>query len=616
MTPRALTTPTLALALSLCAAEASAVVRVTLETNPPRPVAGQPFHLIYGLQVQNDGGASATPLRFEGLQVLSSGQPPSTNNMMVFGGFGGMGGSVTVQSSAEYILVAPRAGRYVVRNARALNDRGQQVAQLPDLTIQVDPPGTPQAPQPVQPQPGMMPFPGMMPGFPPGILAPDTPPQPVVADPDAPPPGDIPSALFDPTGFVRLAVDNPTPYVGEQITFRAWLYVPSQEVGCDAQHEASLTGFWNEQLLDRGQMRCWRSAYGQVAGGRQMVAGLVRKIALFPTRAGRQEIGGLEMIAEYIEGDAFFGQRRRIQVRSPSIVVEVREPPLEGRPAGYVPGLIGPLAVSAELDRPSAPTGETVTLRIRATGNGYLGAIGLPTPTPVDGVRMHPGSSHHEVDKSNEAQVRGNFVAEYLLVAERPGLHRLGVLSVPWFDPASRRYRTATVGLPDFTATGAAPARDADEHREDPTVALDPLVETPSLEPYRSFFTSPFRVWATLALPPVLLALVALARALRRWRDAREAERVQTARNDPMALLARCDAALAAGDRAGAIDLAGRALERARREYDVARLDDAARTALREAQSACDTLRFGAEGDVAEVVTKVRAVVRAMEQAS
>ena len=324
----------------------------------------------------------------------------------------------------------------------------------------------------------------------------------------------------------------------------------------------------------------------------------------------------MEVIAEYIEGDAFFGQRRRIQVRSPSIVVEVREPPAEGRPAGYIPGLLGPLAVTAELDRPTAPTGETVTLRIRATGNGYLGAIGLPAPTPVDGVRLHPGSSHHEVDRSNEALVRGNYIAEHLLVAERPGLHRLGVLQIPWFDARSGRYHVATVPLPDFTATGAAPARDADEHREDPTVALDPLVETPSLDPYRSFFTSPVRVWGTVALPPALLALAGLGRALRRWRDARAAAREDTARNDPMALLARSDAALAAGERAAAIDLAGRALERARRAYGVERLGEATAAALREAQAACDTLRFGAEGDVADVLTKVRDVVRAMERAS
>ncbi|MFO0602944.1 MAG: hypothetical protein U0324_07205 [Polyangiales bacterium] len=616
MSPRTPTAAALSLALALGATEALAVVQVTVEVNPPRPAAGQAFHVVYGLRVDNDGMATATPLQFPGLQVLANAAPPSTQNMMVFGGFGGMG-SITVQSSAEYIVMAPRAGRYVIRNARAVNDRGQVVAQLPDVTVTVDPPGTAQPQQPVQaPPPNAMPFPGMIPGFPNGILAPDTPPPPAAVDPDAPPSGEIAASVYDPTGFVRLAVDKPTPYVGEQVTFRAWLYVPSGEVGCDAQHEPVLTGFWNEQLLDRGQTRCWRGAWQVVAGGRQMIAGLVRKIALFPTRSGRQEIGGMEVIAEYIEGDAFFGQRRRIQVRSPTIVVDVREPPTEGRPDGYVPGLIGPLAITAELDRPSAPTGETVTLRLRAVGNGYLGAVGLPAPPRVDGLRMHPGSSRHEVDRSNEADVRGTLVSEHLVVAERPGTYALGVLNVPWFDPANGRYGTSTIPLPTLTATGPAPERDVDATREDPTVALDPLVESPSLTPYRTFFTSPARVWGTVAFPPALLVAAGLARGLRRWRARRATEKVETERNDPLTLVARSEAALTAGDRTSALDLAGRALERARRAYGDAGLDDAGRAALREAQAACDTVRFGAEGDAADVVAKVRDVVRAMERAS
>ena len=42
-----------------------------------------------------------------------------------------------------------------------------------------------------------------------------------------------------------------------------------------------------------------------------MTAGMVRRIALFPTHAGRLEIGPLRMGVEYIEGDGFFGRRRR-----------------------------------------------------------------------------------------------------------------------------------------------------------------------------------------------------------------------------------------------------------------------------------------------------------------
>ena len=118
-----------ALGLVALSAEARAVVRVTLETSPPEPVAGQPFRLVYTLQVQNDSMAQATQLQFSGLTVLANAAPPSTANMMI-GGFGGMG-MFTVQSSAEYVLMAPNAGRFTVRGAGAVNPQtGRASAQL------------------------------------------------------------------------------------------------------------------------------------------------------------------------------------------------------------------------------------------------------------------------------------------------------------------------------------------------------------------------------------------------------------------------------------------------------------------------------------------------------
>lgn len=614
------------LAAITLAADALAVVRLTIETVPRQPVAGEPFHLVYGLHVQNDRMAQATPLQFPGLTVLANAAPPSTANMM-FGGLGGMG-TFTVQSSAEYILLAPRPGRYTVIGGGAVDPQtSQTVARIPAYTIQVLPASArSQNAQPAQPaQPAMGGFPpGFPPGmfppgvFPPGMMAPDTQPQapqPAVVDPDAPPPGEV-GAQFDPGGFVRVAVDNPTPYVGQQITLRVWLYVPSSEVACDVQREPQLTGFWNEPLIDRGQVRCARQFYSQNVGGRPMVAGIVRKIALFPTRAGRLEIGAPELVAEYIEGDMFFGQRRQLTARGPSVVVDVREPPTAGRPAGYVPGRLGPLQIQASLDRPNAPTGETVTLTLRATGNGYLGAVGLPALPTVEGVRMHDGASHHDIDRSDERNVRGTLVTEYLLVAETPGAHPLGMLTVPWFDPADEQYHQVAVPLPTLTATGAALERDADERRDDPTIALDPIEASPSLDGYRPFFTSGARVWGVIALPPFALAAWSVSRWLRRLRDARRAAQHDAARNDPESLLKQSELALGAGDDARAAELAGRALEKARKEYGTERLDDAGRDAVKSAQAACDTLRFGGAGSAREAFDKVSAAVRAMERAS
>ena len=85
--------------LATMAGEARAEVRVTVSVMPPQPVAGQPFHVVYSLQVRNDRMVQATQLQFPGMRVLANAAPPSTANMMI-GGFGAMGGMFSVQSSA------------------------------------------------------------------------------------------------------------------------------------------------------------------------------------------------------------------------------------------------------------------------------------------------------------------------------------------------------------------------------------------------------------------------------------------------------------------------------------------------------------------------------------
>ena len=143
-------------------------------------------------------------------------------------------------------------------------------------------------------------------------------------------------------------------------------------------------------------------------------------------------------------------------------------------------------------------------------------------------------------------------------------------------------------------------------------MALDPFEVSPSIEAHRPFFTSGARVWGAVALPPFALAMAGLARALRRWRERRISERDDAHRNDPLSLMRQADDALAAGHDAKAADLAGRALERARKEFG-APATDAARDAMRDAQAACDTLRFGGSGAARDAVEKGRAAVRAME---
>lgn len=587
-----------AIALALSPATAGAVVRVRLQVDPPNPAAGQTFHIIYGISAQNESRTlQATPLDLPGLEILANPSPPSTGS---FGMFGGPGMQMTMESNVEYLVVASRPGRYTVRNAAIMDAQsGQVVARAAPLTVVVGPPNPNAPPPPQAPQPGFPGFPGFpgMPGYPQEPVAP--------TGPDVPPDGALTGAVYDPSGFIRVVVDNPTPFVGQPVVYRAWAYLPAYDAGCEPLQEPTVTGFWSENLLRQMNVCAQRWIPVTVNGG-NMGAGMVRHLALFPTRAGDAVIGPLVMNMEFIVGDAFFGSRRRVRLSSPSLTVSVREPPTEGRPRDYVPGTIGPITLEASLDRPRVTAGETATLTLRVRGNGYIGSVTLPTLPAVDGVRALPATSRLIPTPGGDPTqgLREDTVA---LIPQRAGQFSLGTYSVSYFDPSSMRYERATVALPALEATGPAVQRDDDASHEDPAVALDPFDPGASLAPHRAVFTTGPRIWGAVALPGLALLAGALARMARALRAQRRQEDEDLSRNDPTRLLDAAERAAAKGDLSDALSLLGRAISLARKGHDA--------PALRDAQTEADTLRFagaaeGSADSVRGLIARVRPLCR------
>jgi len=606
------------MALGAFASPAWAEVQIDLHVDPPEPVAGQPFRVVYAMQFTNETGVRPTPLQMSpGLQVMVHGGTPTPPTMM--GGFGGM---MRFTSSVEYVVVAPRPGRYTIRGARALSTQtGGTVTEHAPLTVTVVA-NRGQAPQPAR-QPRDPWGPGGF--FPPGIFddpndppAPAAPPElPHFEGPDVPPEGPLTGGTFDARGFLRAHLSQARAYVGEEVIYRAWIYAPANDAGCEPLQEPSLTGFWNNPLLLQTRA-CAERWIPQTVDGHGMTSGLVRRMALYPTRAGTLDIGPMRMNIEYITGDAFFGRRQLVAVASPGLRLEALDAPAAGRPADYVPGTIGVVSLSATLDRPTARVGETLTLTIRAEGNGYLGAVTLPAPTVPDGVRLLPGPTRTALN-TDVSPTRAVVTHDYRLVADRPGILPLPTYAVAYFDPATARYDHAAIPLPSLEITGEAAPADPEATREDPAIALDPFRPGARLDAHHALFTSGPRVWGTLLALPLALALGGLVRALRRRLASRARAEAESAHNDPEALFAQATAALAAGASREALDHAGRALQRAQAIARAEALPEVAQ-ALDAALGRLDALRFAGDNvapdDARTALAAVRSALDALEAAA
>lgn len=566
---------------------------VDLQVEPAHAQVGEIIRVRYSVRVRNEVQAQVAPLDFGGLELLSDPSPPELP-MMWGGGFG-----LSIDTATEYLVRASAPGRYTITGARVIHAAtGRVLAQHPGVTV----------------------FVGGSSGSV-SVDASDSDASLVVqmpADPDMPPTGDLTGAEYNPTAFVRVAVDTPNPYLGQQVILRAWLYVSSSEVNCEVTHEPTLTGFWNEPLLPPLR-ECASRWFTQNVGGRYMSAGLLRKIALFPSQTGRLTIGKLTADVELLTG-GLFRAIHHVEAHSPELVLEVREPPIEGRPAGYVPGVIGPVRLSAEADRTDVTVGETVTMTVRASSEGSLASARIDLPAPMDGIRVRTGGTRATHD-TNSGRVTTTLVTEILAVPERAGRFELGDVELPYWDPVAGRYGIARVTLPSLRAHGASLPAEPQVTVSDSSQLLRPLTSRPSLRGYTRWFSrGPVPVMVVLAGPVVFLlgsvATVLARRAVRSFRA-----RVEARRADPLAMLREAKRTVER-DPALALSLAARALDRSvarvreRTDGEWTGLDPDVRSLIDDARQICDSARFaGAQVDAREVVTRVERAVRAIENA-
>ncbi len=250
--------------------------------------------------------------------------------------------------------------------------------------------------------------------------------------------------------FITLTTDKTGVYVGEQmvLTFRFHRRV---QLWDNPQYTAPRSeGFWREDL---GPER----SYVQTIGGYSYQVTEIR-YALFPTRPGTLVIEPAEVAFSADLFDRFFSFRNRRtsgpqRLRTQSIRVEVRPLPVP-QPDDFSGIVAGQLSLSVSLDRETVPRGEPVSLKVELTADGFLQSLQeLPVSMPPS-VRMHDAGENLTTDKSGE-KLLSRYRVEKVLVPGEEGSLQLDPVTVTYFDPAAKRYRTARRAGPHLQVTAS-----------------------------------------------------------------------------------------------------------------------------------------------------------------
>jgi hypothetical protein len=331
--------------------------------------------------------------------------------------------------------------------------------------------------------------------------------------PEAPPELAVDRAP-DHLAFLRARLDRKEAVVGEQVTLSIYAYGGQGLFEESAAREPSHPEFLAQRLVEGGS----QPVYQIDIGGNPWVVVKVREIALFPLRPGRLEVGAFEF--------GFLGRRygartgEGLRRSTPPLFVNVSEPPVLGRPPGFS-GDVGRFRLEARVDPREIPAGGAISVVATVRGTGRLpGRLHLPEQSGLEWV---------EPTLRDDATVTGNRVGgsrsfSYVVRMLEPGTVELGQLSLPYYDPVSRRYRAATADLGEVLVAPAPAGNAPPPQAAGSGPRLGKLYEfrnaLPPVAPSR-YLADARWFWLLVGGAPALALLLVVARAGYRRHGAR-----------------------------------------------------------------------------------------------
>jgi len=328
--------------------------------------------------------------------------------------------------------------------------------------------------------------------------------------------------------FIIASADKQTVYAGEQVVVTWTLYNAANLQQLQMTSVPKLTDFWSEEIDVRRE-----SPQQELMRGVVLHATPMRKVALFPLRSGRFQIGGITLDATVMRWNRggpfrmFEGNLAEVSYTSAPLAIDVQ--PL---PPGPPVDAIGELTLEGHA-KPQLRNGPVV-VEVTLAGRGNVRAATAPRfDAPVAGnVQVE---SDPVVVTQDEAGVVMSRKWRYLLFPSATGTLTLPPLTMRVFDPSIGQRRELGCRIPPIEATIAeVPA----VPREAPSAVRREVARERAV---------PWVAGGVLALLFVGIAAPRIKRSAVLRRDVREIvagtpseirERVDARIGDPAALLA------------------------------------------------------------------------------
>lgn len=246
--------------------------------------------------------------------------------------------------------------------------------------------------------------------------------------------------------FIRAIVSKTNVFQGEPLVVTFKLYTRLDATNLENPKAPALNGFYLQEI----EVPPLSSLEREMVNGEVYGTGVLRKVVLFPQRAGELIIDPYELdvivrerVASAPRGffDDFFGSAQLVRKKAVSPAIKINVKPLpQPRPQDFS-GAVGNFSIEVSADKTQVKANEPVNYSIKISGTGNLKLIEQPKVDFPIGFEVFDAQVKESV-RNTESGSSGSKSFEILLIPRHQGAYRIPPLNFSWFDPASGSYKS------------------------------------------------------------------------------------------------------------------------------------------------------------------------------
>ncbi|OPZ87480.1 MAG: hypothetical protein BWY74_03391 [Firmicutes bacterium ADurb.Bin419] len=249
--------------------------------------------------------------------------------------------------------------------------------------------------------------------------------------------------------FIRTVISSDEIYLGQKVVMTYELYSRYNIEDYGFRENIEIDGF----LLSDVPEDKLKAEYVYLEGNKY-VKYEVRQLYLSPIKAGTFNIPEYNFQVNVSTGGGFFSSSEAKYLKTEGKQLTVKPLP-ENKPSDFS-GIVGTLNLESEYSRQEVPYGDSLTLKVTASGNCDLSVLDKISKGGI------PDFTVYETAKDVQESIVDNQYSalkeyEIILVPEKSGEVKISPIYISYFDTASGSYKKAEIQGASITVTGEAP---------------------------------------------------------------------------------------------------------------------------------------------------------------